>query len=395
MPLLKLFARLLAVTRKELIETIRRPGAILSLILGPFLIMAVFGIGYSGIRRPLDTVLVIPRESGLSQDAGQYQDLAGAGFTIRGLTDDPKAAEAMLRAQAIDLVVIAPPDLEQQFRAGRQALLQVEYNTVDPVQANYAEFLSERLSAEVNRTIIEHGVQAGEQQVIQQVPGASLIPAQVIAQPTRVVTTNLAPTEPAVVPFFGPAVLALILQHMAVTLTALSLVRERLSGVMEVFRIAPVNALEILLGKYVAFGILNAIIATAVTGLLVKTLGVPFLGNPALVAGVVALLVLASLGLGLFISVISDSERQAVQLSLLVLLASVFFSGFVISIDEFLPAVRTAAYALPVTHGIRLIQDLLLRGTTVAWWEVGTLAAIAAILFLVTWLLLRRSMIRA
>jgi ABC-2 type transport system permease protein len=357
--------------------------------------MALFGIGYSGIRRPLDTALVIPKGSGLSQDVQQYQDLAGSGFSIRGLTDDPAAAENLLRAQSIDLVVIAPPDLEAQFRAGRQAVVEVQYNTVDPVEANYAEFLAERLSAEINRTIIEHAAQQGEQQAIAQAPGASLIPANVIAQPTRVVTTNLAPTKPAVVPFFGPAVVALILQHMAVTLTALSLVRERLSGVMEIFRIEPVNAVEILLGKYVAFGILNAVIATAVTGLMVATLGVPFLGSPLLVAGVIALLVLASLGLGLFISVISDSERQAVQLSLLVLLASVFFSGFVISIDEFLPAVRDAAYVLPVTHGIRLIQDLLLRGTTTAWWEVGALAAIAVVLFLATWTLLRRSMIRA
>jgi ABC-2 type transport system permease protein len=164
---------------------------------------------------------------------------------------------------------------------------------------------------------------------------------------------------------------------------------------MEIFRIAPVNAVEILLGKYIAFGLLNAVIATVVTALLVVTLGVPFLGSPMLVAGVIALLVLASLGLGLLISVISDSERQAVQLSLLVLLASVFFSGFVISIDEFLPAVRNAAYVLPVTHGIRLIQDLLLRGTTTAWWEVWALGIIAAALFLATWLLLRRSMMRA
>ena len=55
-----------AVVRKELIEVIRRPGAIVSLVLGPFLIMAVFGIGYSGVRRPLDTVLVVPPDSGLS-----------------------------------------------------------------------------------------------------------------------------------------------------------------------------------------------------------------------------------------------------------------------------------------------------------------------------------------
>jgi ABC-2 type transport system permease protein len=393
--LLKLLTRIVAVVRKELLEIIRRPGAIVSLILGPFLIMAIFGIGYSGVRRPLDTVLVIPPASGLSQDLKQYQDLAGPGFNIEAVSPESTAAEAMLKAQQIDLVVIAPADLEAQFKAGKQAIVMVEYNTVDPVEANYAGFLAERLSSEINSAILTRAAQAGEQQTIQQLPGATLIPAAVIAQPTKVETSNLAPTPPAVVSFFGPAVVALILQHMGVTLTAMSLVRERLSGVMEVFRISPVNALEILLGKYLAFGILNGVIATAVTALLVGTLGVPFLGSPLLLAGIVALLVLASLGLGLLISVISDSERQAVQLSLLVLLASVFFSGCVLSMDEFLPAVRDASYILPVTHGIRLIQDLLLRGTTTAGWEIGALAVIAGVLFLATWLLLRRSMMRA
>ena len=55
MALLKLLTRIVAVVRKELLEVIRRPGAIVSLVLGPFLIMAVFGVGYSGVRRPLDT----------------------------------------------------------------------------------------------------------------------------------------------------------------------------------------------------------------------------------------------------------------------------------------------------------------------------------------------------
>ena len=102
--------------------------------------------------------------------------------------------------------------------------------------------------------------------MITQAPGASLIPPEVIAQPVEVVTTNIAPTQPQVVAFFGPAVVALILQHMAVTLTALSLVRERLCGVMELFRISPVNSLEILIGKYLAFGILNGVIAVVVVG---------------------------------------------------------------------------------------------------------------------------------
>jgi ABC-2 type transport system permease protein len=108
------------------------------------------------------------------------------------------------------------------------------------------------------------------------------------------------------------------------------------------------------------------------------------------VAGVIALLVFASLGIGLIISVISDSERQAVQLALLLLLASVFFSGFVLPVDEFHEGVQYLAYTLPVTHGIRLLQDIMLRGDTTAWWQLGVLAALALIFLVLTVILLRR-----
>ncbi len=77
------------------------------------------------------------------------------------------------------------------------------------------------------------------------------------------------------------------------------------------------------------------------------------------------------------------------------LLASVFFSGFVLSIDEFTPAVRALAYMLPVTHGIRLLQDVMLRGGTNEVWEFYALAAIALVTLTLAWILLRRSMTRA
>lgn len=99
--------------------------------------------------------------------------------------------------------------------------------------------------------------------------------------------------------------------------------------------------------------------------------------------------------MGLLVAVVSDSERQAVQLSLLVLLAPVFFSGFVLDIEEFSAPVRAVAYALPVTHGIRLLQDLMLRGSTNHVWEFMVLGLIAAVTLVAAWALLRRSLTHA
>ena len=101
---------------------------------------------------------------------------------------------------------------------------------------------------------------------------------------------------------------------------------------------------------------------------------------------------LASLGIGLIISIVSDSERQAVQLAMLLLLASVFFSGFVLPVSEFREGVQYMAYSLPVTHGIRLLQDLMLRGTTAEWWEMTALAGLALAFLILTTVLLRRTL---
>ncbi len=82
MSFFKALTRILAIVGKELVEVVRRPGALLSLVLGPFLIMAIFGAGYSGYRRPLTTVIVVPPESGLPTDVASYQEISGSGLEV-------------------------------------------------------------------------------------------------------------------------------------------------------------------------------------------------------------------------------------------------------------------------------------------------------------------------
>src|SRR5919198_4712285 len=128
--------------------------------------------------------------------------------------------------------------------------------------------------------------------------------------------------------------------------------------------------------------------------LLVVGLGVPLVGSTLQIAGVLAILLLASLALGLVVGLVSDSERQSVQLSLLLLLASVFFSGFVLPLRDFSEPVRNIAYLLPVTHGIDLVHDVMLQGWIAQPWQVAALGILSAAFLLIAWVGTRRGMVR-
>lgn len=387
--------RLLAFVGKELIETVRRPGALVSLVFGPFLIMALFGVGFDGVRRPLDTIVVLPPDSGIAADADEVRKLAGAEVNVLDVTQDEAAAMTRLRAGTTDAVIVAPENTQARFRAGEQSVITVRINVVDPVSAGFAYVLADTLSNRVNQEIIRRAVEEGQQLLGPEQPDVKRIPPEVAAEPTRAEVMNVAPTSPAVLNFFGPALIALVLQHIAIALAALSLVRDRMSGMLEVLRVAPVSAFEVIAGKVAAFLVLGGGFAALLTFGLVAVFRVPVLDNTGTLPGTLLLLLLASIGVGLLIAVFSDSERQAVQLSLLFLLASVFLSGFVVGIDQFTAPVRTVAYLLPVTHGIGLVQDLMLRGATSNAWQWGALGAIAVVTIGIAWLRLRAIMSRA
>ncbi len=390
MILLQVITRLLAIVGKELVEVVRRPGALVSMVLGPFLIMGLFGLGYDSSISSFQAQLIVPPSSGLSTNPADYQAFVPPGAHLQSVGTDAAAAEAALRNQTVDVVVFVPADIASAFAHGQQSTIRVEYNLINPAKADYATVLAQQLAYGLNQQLVQRTAAAGASALPSGVGFA--IPPEVIAAPTRAVPRNLAPTRPDLTSFFGPAVLALILQHLAVTLTALSLIRERRTGVLDVLRVSPVSAFEIVLGKVIAFAILGAVLAAVLLGILVNVLHVPFVGDPRLVVASISLLLLASLGVGILISVVSDSDRQAVQLALLTLLASVFFSGLLLDLQQFVPAVQAMGDLLPVTHGIRLLQDLMLRGSTTEPWHLWALAAIATVSLVATWLLLRRGM---
>ncbi|MEO8286783.1 MAG: ABC transporter permease [Chloroflexota bacterium] len=221
----------------------------------------------------------------------------------------------------------------------------------------------------------------------------------VLAAPFYPEAHNTAPLSPGFTSFYAPGVLVLLLQHIAITLAALSMVRERILGTVELFRVSPVKPGEIMAGKYISFTILLSLIAGVLLLMMSNeltiggvrlSLGVPILGDYLLLAVTLLLVVFASVGLGFFISTISKSESQAVQLSMLVLLGSVFFSGFFLRLETIWPPIRSVSYSLPVTYGISSLQVIMLRGGTPAWWLLLGLAGLGVFFLLISYILFSR-----
>jgi ABC-2 type transport system permease protein len=214
----------------------------------------------------------------------------------------------------------------------------------------------------------------------------------VFVSPFSAKVTGLSGGILSVTGFFVPAVIVLLLQHVSITFASLSIVRETRSGIMELFRVSPITAFETLVGKYLSYLFFEIILAAIITTLAVWLLKIPILGRLQDYALAVVVLLFTSLGLGFLISLISETDTQAVQYSMLLLLASVFFSGFIMDLRMIREPITVLAWSLPATYGIRMLQDIMLRGSSVPLLVFLGIAAIGIALFLIDWILLRKKM---
>ncbi len=511
--------RNLAFTGKELREAIRQPQLLLGLVVGPFLILFLFGSAFKGQIVAQPTVLVVPPNSGLSADAEFYRKQFAFPFKLAGVVPTLDEAQRMVDDAQARVIVELPTDSLARIQSGQHPLINIIYDELEPVRASQVRFYSYVQTNELNRAVLiavveqarssneetarvplqdyVPGMQASltryegavrarnaggateqllamQQQTLsgvsdvrtriqlydgtttyfggktdpkdevhtrqgqanqslenvqtilanmqitlpaklaagQPVAGEStdllanaraasdnakairLPPAEVLVAPFQAEVKNRAPVIPNFIAFYAPAVLALLLQHISITLTSLTLVRERTVGATELFRVSPSNAWEIVFGKFLAYAVVAAFTGAILVVLLRFTLGVPILGSYYEFAAAVGLLIAASLGVGLIISAISRTETQAVQYAMILLLASVFFGNFFLPTDTLYAWAQPVSYALPITHGIQALQRIMLRGTPVEPNNLLALGAFAVGAFVLGTLLFQRELRR-
>jgi ABC-2 type transport system permease protein len=486
--------------RKEIFDILRQPILILTLVLGPFLILFLFGIGYHNQTRPLRTLFIAEQGSSFAQNIPLYTKMMEPELVYAGLSNNQVEALDKLRRGEVDLVIVAPQNAYNTILSNQQAVFTLYYSAIDPVKVSYIQYIGavfvdaanrvalvlitangQKDSASIhndlqlahqNTEALRQAIQSGDESAAQQnqqglnnninaialgvggsmgllssvqqttgTDGSTTNPSQstltdlqqnidqlnnnnptstdqrlanidkidkdlteldstlvqfqsinpnIFVSPFRSESKSIAAIQPSESSFFAPAVLALLLQHMAVTFAALSIVRERSSGAMELFRVSPLSAGEALFGKYVSYMLFGVVITAVLTGLLVFVLHTPMLGNWAYFAMVIVALLFTSLGIGFTISILSQTDSQAVQFSMIILLASVFFSGFFISLEYLLYPVKVISWLLPTTYGAILLRDITLNGDTPNWLLLGGLVGIGLVFMTISWLLMRR-----
>jgi ABC-2 type transport system permease protein len=183
-----------------------------------------------------------------------------------------------------------------------------------------------------------------------------------------------------------PGLIGVILTMTLVMFTGMALVRERERGNLEMLIATPVSPWELTLGKVLPFVAIGLVQVTVVLLLGKLVFAVPIRGALLDVYAAALLFIVANLSLGILISTLARSQFQAMQLAFFVFLPQILLSGFMFPYAGMPPAAQWLAEILPMTHFIRLIRAIMLRGASLADLPIDmlALAVIAAILLLVS-----------
>ncbi len=178
-----------------------------------------------------------------------------------------------------------------------------------------------------------------------------------------------------------PALTGLILMFIGTVVTSIGLVRERENGTLEQLAVMPLSPTSVVFGKIVPYFILASLDMVVVTVLGVMLFDVPFNGNPGLFALGAALFLLVVLGIGVFISTVSQTTGQAIQLAFFFLLPQILLSGMIFPLEAIPWGVRWISYLLPLTYYTMIAQGVMLRGADLAsLWAPFLILSVMAVL---------------
>ncbi len=334
--------RLLAVSRKEIIQLRRDPRSLTLAFLLPVLLVILFGYAISWDVNEIRTAVVDQDGSARSRELVDSFRSSGY-FSIERHVDRTEEIDALLDRGSVQVVLVVPPDFARDLGGGRVARLQVIVDGSDANTATIALGYARGVVQSYSRRISVAGARA-------------TIP---IETRTRVWYNEELVSRNMIV----PGLVAVIMMIIAAMLTSLTIAREWERGTMEQLAATPVHRSEVVLGKmlpYVAIGLVDVVVVSVVG---VVLFGVPFRGSAALLMILSLAFIVGALGLGIFISAVARSQLLATQMAMiLTFLPAFLLSGFMFAIEVMPPVLQGISYLVPARYFLVVTRGIFLKG---------------------------------
>jgi ABC-2 type transport system permease protein len=369
----KRIQRLSALIRKETTQLLRDRRTLMFIIALPLIELFLFAYAVSLTVYHLPTAIV--DQSHDSQSRAFIQALVSSSYFDATLVvqSETEAVQAIDSGQAKAGVVI-PPDFSASIERGdANVLILLDGSDSFSVQSGYSAASSIAQSFSLHLTT---------EKVLRMGTAMS-----VDAATPPIVTSTRVLYNPDLKDlwFILPAIVGMIIQTLAVAQAALIVVKDREIGTMEQILVTPVRPIELILGKMIPLLVIILIITGVILGLGVFWFGVAFQGSLWSYFWLALLFIGSSLGLGLLVSTIAKTQRQAQQISMVVMLFSMLLSGIVYPRNAMPLIPQLIGDLLPLTYFIRISRGIITKGVDMAflWPDALVLAGYALVVLLV------------
>ncbi|SME88386.1 ABC transporter permease [Desulfovibrio gilichinskyi] len=352
MSTLKLFSfkRFMAITGKEFIQ-MRRDRLTFAMMIGiPIIQLILFGYAINSDPRHLPLAI-------LSGDNSQYSraivsDMqTSTYFDVDRFISSRAEANKLLELGEVQFVLTIPEQFGQKIERGERPTLLLEADATDPMATGNAVNSMKEI---VNRAM-EQELKGSLSYLLPKDPPVNML-IHADYNPEAISQYNIV-----------PGLMGVILTMTLSMITSLAITRERERGTMENLLTTPVRPLEVMLGKIIPYVLVGYIQVMLIMLASIFLFNVPINGNPVIIFLYSSFFIAANLTVGVTISTIAKNQLQAVQMSIFFFLPSLLLSGFMFPFRGMPQWAQTLGSFLPLTHYLRLVRGVLLKGS--GWME--------------------------
>ncbi|MEC3881210.1 ABC transporter permease [Parapedobacter sp. 10938] len=351
--------------KKEFFHVLRDRRTLLILIGMPIAQILIFGFALTNEVKNARIIVVDYAKDNASRHIIN-RIAASSYFKVQECTMDMDRMETAFRAGKVKLGLVFPTHFESDLAHLNHAQVQVIADASDPNSAT-------TLTNYVSSIVRDYQTELTEQQPL---------PYQITPQIRMLYNPQLKGA-----PNFVPGVIALVLMLVSVMMTAISIVREKETGTMEVLLVSPFKPIWVILSKAIPYLLLSLINVLSIVLMSVLVLKIPVEGSWLLLFAESALFIVTCLALGIFISIKTNTQQVAMLVSLMgMLLPTVMFSGFMFPIENMPVILQWLSNLVPAKWFYSIVKSIMIKGVGLegVWKETLVLCGITVFLFVVS-----------